>query len=241
MNKSSWTVDAVLEEWLADRKLSRRKKAFLNQFHQHQLNNAAGEMMKFLPVAPAHICEALDLPNASTWAVVVAELLDFDDSEKSGHKVTTHTWQLENGTTEEPPVSKSETKIVNELNVLNEFISLKRISSLRKLFLMNNHDERLGNMEYLMVHGGSWKGTFCPDGIIKGLNDLAKEKGYPKELNILYPYYDLAVPFALDLIKWIESDEILESELTQKTDQINEQMNYFGQEFEAVFMSEAGW
>jgi len=38
----------------------------------------------------------------------------------------------------------------------------------------------------------------------------------------------------LDLINWIEKDEILESELSEKLDQINYQMNYFAQEFESV-------
>ncbi|MDC3207160.1 hypothetical protein OA972_00290 [Prochlorococcus sp. AH-716-B03] len=72
-------------------------------------------------------------------------------------------------------------------------------------------------------------------GIIEGLNNLAKTTEYPKQLDVLYPYWEYAIAFALDLINWIESDEILESDLSEKLDQINYQMNYFCQEFEMVF------
>ena len=53
--------------------------------------------------------------------------------------------------------------------------------------------------------------------------------------DIFYPYWDYAIAFALDLINWIEKDEILESELSERIDQINYQMNYYTQEFKALF------
>ena len=236
-----WTVETVLEDWIANRKLSRRKIAFLEQFHQHQLHGAVGDMIGFLHTAPSHICEALDLPKGCTWWGVVAELLDFIESEKSGHKVTLHTWQAENSTFEKPPTAVAQSKIINELNVLSDFIANEEISEFRKNFLLGKHDETLGNMEYVMVHGSKWKTETCPDGIIEGLNNLAKTTEYPRRLDNCYPYWELAIAFSLDLINWIEKDEILESDLTSKTDQINEQINYFGSEFEVLFMSEVGW
>ena len=229
-----WTVETVLEDWVANRKLSRRKIAFLEQFHQHQLHGAVGDMIGFLPTAPAHICKALDLNEGCTWWWVVAELLDFIESEKLGHKVTLHRWQAENSTFEKPPIKVAESKIINELNVLNDFISNKELSESRKSFLKDNHEARLGNMEYYLVHSNPWKGEVCPDGIIEGLNDLAKSKEFPKHLDTKYPYWDYAIAFALDLINWIEKDELLESELSEKLDQINYQMNYFGAVFDPL-------
>jgi len=81
-------------------------------------------------------------------------------------------------------------------------------------------------MDYVMVHGEKWKGEVCPNGIIEGLNDLAKTTEDPTRLNICYPYWDNAIAFALDIINWIEKDEILERELSERIDQINNQMNY---------------
>ena len=227
-----WTVETVLESWVADPKLSRRKIAFLEQFHKHQLHAAVHDMIGFMPAAPTHICEALGLPNACTWAAVVAELLDRLESEKSGVKVTTHTWQLENHTSEEPPNNVvPESKIVNEENVLKDFIRLKNMSSLRRIFLNREHEDRLRRMEYAMVHGNDWSGEMLPTlDIIDGLNDLAKEKGYPKKLEDL-PWYDLATAFALDLINWIEKDQVYEDELTEEVDRINNCLAYFGKEY----------
>jgi len=241
MTTSAWTVETVLEDYISERKLSRRKLAFLEQFHKHQLHGAVGDMIGFLPTAPAHICEALDLQSGCTWAGVVAELLDHIHSEKNGHKVTLHTWQLENSTTEEPPAIVPESKIVNEENVLKDFIRLKKMSSLRRLFLTREHEDRLRRMEYQMVHGNDWNGEFLPCQnekelhesieVIKGLNDLAKEKGYPKELDDCFIQYDLATAFALDLINWIEKDQVYEDELTEEIDRINNCMTYFGKKY----------
>ena len=46
-----WTVETVLESWVADPKLSRRKIAFLEQFHKHQLHGAVHDMIGFMPAA----------------------------------------------------------------------------------------------------------------------------------------------------------------------------------------------
>ena len=233
--QEDWTPESVLEDWIADRKLTRRKTAFLKQFHQQQLHGAVGDMIGFLPIAPDHICAELGLSSGCTWWSVVAELLDHLESQKLGHKVTLYTWQLENCTLEKPPVQIAESKIINEENVLSDFISNKKISESRKSFLLDNHETRIGQMDYVLVHGNPWKGNICPDGIIEGLNDLAKSKEFPKQLDTRYPYWDYAIAFALDLINWIEKDELLESELSEKLDQINYQMNYFGAVFWPIY------
>ena len=238
MTTSTWTIETVLEDYISERKLSRRKLAFLEQFHKHQLHGAVHDMIGFLPKAPAHICEALDLQSGCTWAGVVAELLDFIHSEKNGHKVTLHTWQLANSTTEEPPEILPKEKIINERNILCSFISNKALTAVRKLFLMNKHNDRLRQMEYSMVHGNKWEGELCPDFIIKGLNDLAKEKEFPKHLDDLTPYYDLAVAFALDLIHWMDNLEVFEDDLDKNLGDIYQCMNYFDNAFEGVFTNE---
>ena len=225
---NDWTIEAVLEGWIADRtKPSRRKLAFLKQMHN--INVASGGEPL---ICPSHICKELDLPNGSTWPYVIADFLDFIEGQKVGHTVTKHKMELgEHHTFQKPPV---ESKIINELNVLNDFIANEEISESRKDFLLGKHDERLGNMEYIMVHGAKYNSEACPDEIIRGLNKFAKTAEYPRQLDILYPYWEYAIAFALDLINWIEKDEILESELSEKIDQVNYQMNYFSQEFEMV-------
>ena len=224
-----WTIEAVLEGWIADRtKPSRRKLAFLKQMHNINVVSG-GEPL----ICPSHISKELELPNGSTWPYVIADFLDFIEGQKVGHTVTKHKMELgKHHTFENPPV---ESKIINESNVLCDFIANEEISESRKDFLLGKHDETLGNMEYVMVHGSKYRTeTYCPDGIIEGLNKLAKSREYPKQLDIYYPHWELAIAFALDLINWIEKDEILESELSEKIDQINYQMNYFAQEFEFV-------
>ena len=225
---SDWTIQDVLEGWIADRTISRRKLAFLKQMHEINVNSEG------LPlICPSHISKELDLPNGSTWPYVIADFLDFLEGQKVGHTVTKYKMELgEHHDYENPPITES--KIINELNVLSDFIANAELSESRKDFLLGKHDEILGNMEYVMVHGSKWKTETCPDGIIEGLNNLAKSKDYPKQLDIYYPYWEYAIAFALDLINWVEKDEILENELSEKIDQINYQMNYFCQEFEMV-------
>ena len=66
------TLESVLEDWIADRKLSRRKIVFLKQVHQMNLYGDG------LPsICPSYFSSELDLPNGSYWSLVVADLLDF--------------------------------------------------------------------------------------------------------------------------------------------------------------------
>ena len=71
-NFEDLTLESVLEDWIADRKLSRRKIAFLKQVHQMNLYGDG------LPsICPSYFSSELDLPNGSYWSLVVADLLDF--------------------------------------------------------------------------------------------------------------------------------------------------------------------
>ncbi len=66
------TLESVLEDWIADRKLSRRKISFLKQVHQMNLYRDG------LPsICPSYFSSELDLPDGSYWSLVVADLLDF--------------------------------------------------------------------------------------------------------------------------------------------------------------------
>ena len=230
---SDWTIKQVLEEYIADRtKPSRRKLAFLKQMHEININSDG------LPlICPSYISKELDLPNGSTWPYVVADFLDFHESQKVGHTVTKYKMELGIDESHQNIDKKKidESKIINELNVLNDFISNEEISESRKSFLIDKHQEMLGNMEHVMVHGVKYEGNVCPNKIIRGLNDLAKAKEYPKSLKFGYPYWEYAIAFALDLINWTEKDEILESELSERINQINYQMNYFSQELEGIY------
>ena len=92
-----------------------------------------------------------------------------------------------------------------------------------------------------MVHGNDWNGEYLPCSsveelnesieVIKGLNALAKEKGYPSKLDVDLVQVDLATAFALDLINWIEKDQVYEDELTLEVDRINNCMAYFGKKY----------
>jgi hypothetical protein len=67
-------IAQVVEGWIADRQLSRRKAAFLEEGLQRS--------MEAMPVgspdvAPGEIAEALDLPAGAYWVQVIASLLDY--------------------------------------------------------------------------------------------------------------------------------------------------------------------
>ena len=86
---SDWTIKDVLEGWIADRTISRRKLAFLKQMHEINVNSEG------LPlICPSNISRELDLPNGSTWPYVIADFLDFIEGQKVGHTVTRHKLEL---------------------------------------------------------------------------------------------------------------------------------------------------
>ena len=70
--QEDWTLESIFEDWIADRKLSRRKIVFLKQVHQMNLYGDG------LPsICPSYFSSELDLPDGSYWSLVVADLLDY--------------------------------------------------------------------------------------------------------------------------------------------------------------------
>ena len=69
-----WTAQSVVEDWIADRKLSRRKIAFLELEYQRGIE-AVTESSSF-DIAGSIYCQELDLPTGSYWIQVMADLLD---------------------------------------------------------------------------------------------------------------------------------------------------------------------
>ena len=89
--QEDWTLNSIFEDWIADRKLSRRKIAFLKQNHQMNLHGDGLEK-----VCPTYFCCELDIPNGSLWSWAVAELLDFLED------TTKHKFELEFPNAETP-------------------------------------------------------------------------------------------------------------------------------------------
>ena len=71
----STAIADVLDLWIADRSLSRRKLAFLKEVHQQAVNTL--EFGLYIPeTCDQTYCAELDLPQGSDVAQVVASLLD---------------------------------------------------------------------------------------------------------------------------------------------------------------------
>ena len=67
-------LESILDCWVADRHLSRRKLAFLQTIYNQTFPGMANP-----GTAAAHYCEALELPQGSTWTQAMATLLDHLD------------------------------------------------------------------------------------------------------------------------------------------------------------------
>jgi hypothetical protein len=65
----------VVDLWVADRQLSRRKLAFLENVYQQSVDSL--DRLASFDIAPRFYCEELDVPNATYWVQVIASLLDF--------------------------------------------------------------------------------------------------------------------------------------------------------------------
>jgi hypothetical protein len=67
----------VLDAWIADKRLARRKLAFLKSVYTQQHHALlSAEETQFLDIADSLYCEELDLPPGSPVVAVVAALLD---------------------------------------------------------------------------------------------------------------------------------------------------------------------
>ena len=86
---SDWTIQDVLEGWIADRTISRRKLAFLKQMHEINVNSEGQPL-----ICPSNISKELDLPNGSTWPYVIADFLDFHEGQRVGHTVLDTRWKF---------------------------------------------------------------------------------------------------------------------------------------------------
>ena len=82
MNNSD--VNDVLELWAAERKLSRRKLAFLETVH-NQTMECIGRV-NALDLASGHLASELDLPTATYICQLVAGVLDFLKPVAGEHK-----------------------------------------------------------------------------------------------------------------------------------------------------------
>ena len=72
-----WTIRSVFEDWIPDRTLSRRKKAFLETTHTQMVHNLEYEACSEPNVAPSWMNDELDKPELIYECQCVADLLDF--------------------------------------------------------------------------------------------------------------------------------------------------------------------
>ena len=79
-----WTIRSVFEDWIADRTLSRRKKAFLETTHTQMVHNLEYEACMEPNVAPSWMRDELDKPELIYECQCVADLLDFLSPVKDG-------------------------------------------------------------------------------------------------------------------------------------------------------------
>ena len=72
-----WTIRSVFEDWIADRTLSRRKKAFLETTHTQMVHNLEYESVMEPNVAPSWMSDELDRKDFIYECQCVADLLDY--------------------------------------------------------------------------------------------------------------------------------------------------------------------
>ena len=68
------SYESVVEDWIADRKLSNRKLNFLEQDHEQTMQEIG--LVTSFSIASSYLSDELDLPQGSYWVQVVADLLD---------------------------------------------------------------------------------------------------------------------------------------------------------------------
>ncbi len=79
-----WTIRSVFEDWIDDRTLSRRKKAFLETTHTQMVHNLEYESVMESNVAPSWMSDELDKSHLIFECQCVADLLDFVSPVKDG-------------------------------------------------------------------------------------------------------------------------------------------------------------
>ena len=201
------TCQSVLEDWIANRKISSEKLSFLELIHKKNLHNLQNSKVGINEICPAHICDELDIPRGNNMIYALAQFLDLYEYQRFGFLVNNHK------------------------NILIELISNGKISESKKKFLINNHETRLEKMDNLMSNGIDWQGEICPFGIIQGLNEIANKKNYIYRLDDSYPYWDYAIAFTLDLLNNDNHIKLFEKDYKKRFDEISNLMNYFGNKF----------
>ncbi|MCP9798908.1 hypothetical protein KBY81_15090 [Cyanobium sp. Lug-B] len=85
------TIEDVIESWIADRRLSRRQKAFLNEVYDRR---EVAEAASF-NLCPRFEATELDVPEATYWIQLVATVLDFEDPREGVVRYDEVTQELE--------------------------------------------------------------------------------------------------------------------------------------------------
>ena len=73
--QADWTIESVLDDYIADNKLSRRKRAYLQAVFDRTIDSI--EEAVSLDIAGSIYCSELELPQGSYWCQCVAAALDF--------------------------------------------------------------------------------------------------------------------------------------------------------------------
>jgi hypothetical protein len=78
-----WTLETVLEDFIVDGKLSRRKAAYLLQNYVKTIDTLQAGLLVSLDVASGYFCSEVELPAGSYWCQVVGSALDFIKPDRS--------------------------------------------------------------------------------------------------------------------------------------------------------------
>ena len=79
------SYESVVEDWIADRKLSNRKLNFLEQDHERTMQEIG--LVTSFSIASSYLSDELDLPQGSYWVQVVADLLDYLAPSEEGSRL----------------------------------------------------------------------------------------------------------------------------------------------------------
>ena len=73
--QADWTIESVINDYIADNKLSRRKHAYLRAIFERTIFSIDEAVS--LDIAGSIYCSELELPQGSYWCQCVAAALDF--------------------------------------------------------------------------------------------------------------------------------------------------------------------
>ena len=84
--QEDWTVESIIEDWIADKKLSRRKVTWLEAHINEWLDFMDRDLFEpFYPAsAPTWMKSELDNPKCKTVIQCVADLVDFLKPKRAG-------------------------------------------------------------------------------------------------------------------------------------------------------------